>query len=402
MHQRDGSLRLGILGIACLNLVLFWIYGDRPLLAEPWEWADDGLYLRQAEAFVRWLHGQEKEWLGQYDAFLLSKAPLFAIWLGGLHILQLPLRLAEYALVLLLPWLFRAAVRPVVNLSGWKLVITGTVLTALPFLPLEQRLLRSALQAALTSSSLISAVGLMLRARRPDASVAGWAALTGLLFALAYLNREEAIWVVPMMSCGLSAILIGAWSRRSWRLGLVATGCLLSAMAIPIATISALNYDSYGVFFTTARRAPAFIRAHQLMTRLEPETRERYVPIRTATRLKAYTVSPTFARLSSYLEGPASDWAARAPNHWSFMDDHRPNASSSCINFQFVLQEGAFAIGARTARDSEALFAAIARELESAIALGSISAGSRGPATLAAPVPGDYLQHNEADRRVAP
>ena len=49
------------------------------------------------------------------------------------------------------------------------------------------------------------------------------------------------------------------------------------------------------------------------MTRLEPETRERYVPIPTATRLKAYTVSPTFARLGSYLEGPASDRVARDP-----------------------------------------------------------------------------------------
>ena len=107
-------------------MVLFWIYGTRPLVAEPWQWADDGLYLRQAEAFVRWLHGQEKQWLGQYDDLILSKAPLFAIWMGGLHILQLPLRLAEYALVLLLPWLFRAAVRPVVNLSAWQLVITGT------------------------------------------------------------------------------------------------------------------------------------------------------------------------------------------------------------------------------------------------------------------------------------
>jgi hypothetical protein len=378
--------------MACLSLVLFWIYGDRPLVAEPWQGADDGLYLTQAEGFVRWLHGQEKEWLGPYDAWLLSKAPLFAIWLGGLHILQLPLRLAEYALVLLLPWLFRAAVRPVVNLSGWQLIITGTVLTALPFLPLEQRLLRSVLQAALTSSSLIAAVGLMLRARRADAAVAGWAALTGLLFALAYLNREETVWLVPMMLCGLGAILIGAWSRRSWRLGLVAAGCLLSATAIPIAIISALNYHSYGVFFTTVRRAPAFIRAHQLMTRLEPETRERYVPIRTATRLKAYTVSPTFARLSPCLEGPATDWFARYPGHL-VVSGLPPTAREFVVmNFQFALQQCAFAVGARTANDCEALFAAIVRELESAIALGSISAGSGGLATLASPLPGDYVR----------
>ena len=59
-------------------------------------------------------------------------------------------------------------------------------------------------------------------------------------------------------------------------------------------------------------------------------------------------------------------------------------------NFQFVLQEAAFQAGARTAPESEAMFAAITRELESAIALGEIKAGARGPATLAAPFPADY------------
>jgi hypothetical protein len=59
-------------------------------------------------------------------------------------------------------------------------------------------------------------------------------------------------------------------------------------------------------------------------------------------------------------------------------------------NFQFALQEAAFQAGAHTAPESEALFGAVARELESAIALGWVDAGERGPATLAAPLPGDY------------
>jgi hypothetical protein len=165
---------------------------------------------------------------------------------------------------------------------------------------------------------------------------------------------------------------------------------MLGAIAMPITLISALNYHSYGVFVTTLRRAPSFIRAHQLMTRLEPDTRERYVPIRTATRLKAYAVSPTFARLSSHLEGPATDPIARNPVH--LLANGRPLTSREFFvtNFQFVLAEAAFQAGARSAPDSEALFAAIARELESAIALGRISGGSKGPATLGSALPGDY------------
>ena len=150
-----------------LGLVLFWTYGDRPLVGEPWQWADDGLYLRQAEAFVRWLHGDGTQWLGPYDALILAKAPLFSVWLGLLHVIHVPLRLAEFALLLSLPWLFRAAVRPVLALSSWQLAVIAVVLIALPFLPIEQRLLRSALQAALGGACLISAIGTAPSGARP-------------------------------------------------------------------------------------------------------------------------------------------------------------------------------------------------------------------------------------------
>ena len=154
-----------IVAMTGISLLLFWIYGNRPLVGDPAEWADDGLYLRQGEAIVRWLHGEGQQWLGPYDAVLLGKAPLFPMWMATLHILHLPLRIAEFANLLLLPWLFRAAVRPVRVLSWWQLVMTSILLCGLPFLPYEQRLLRTVLQAALTSACQVSTIGLILRAR---------------------------------------------------------------------------------------------------------------------------------------------------------------------------------------------------------------------------------------------
>lgn len=396
-RSRTGSAlyqRLSGTGVAAmigLGLLLYWVYGDRPLVGEAWQWADDGLYLRQAEALVRWLHGEGMQWLGPYDSVILAKAPLFAIWLAVLYVLHLPLRAAEFALLLLVPWLFLAAIRPMTSLSWWQLAIAGILLSALPSLPYEQRLLRNGLQFALTSGCEVAMVGLILRARHRDERMAPWAALTGLLFALAYLNREEAVWLVPLLACGPAAILVGCWWNRTWRRGLLATGCLVGAVVIPIALISTLNYHFYGIFVTTTRRAPAFTRAHQLLTALEPETRERYVPIRTATRLKAYTVSPTFARLGPHLEGPATDSIARNPGHLSSNGWSLTAREFFVSNFQFPLQEAAFQAGARSAPESEALFSAIARELESAIALGWIRAGGKGLATLGAPLPGDHV-----------
>jgi hypothetical protein len=378
----------GMAVMAVLTLLLFWVYGHRPLVGLPWQWADDGLYLRQGEGIVRWLHGDAKQWLGPYDEVILAKAPLFAVWMATLYILQIPLRLAEFAVLLLLPWLFVAAVRPLSALRWWQVAAAGGLLCALPLLPTEQRLLRTALQLALTSGCQISVLGLMLRARRRDPWAAPWAATSGLLFALAYLNREESIWLAPMVLSGFCAILFGCRSTRSWQCA-AAAASLVAAIVLPITVVSSLNYRSYGVFFTTSRRAPEFTRAHRLMAALEPDAQERYVPINQATRLKAYAVSPTFARLSEYLEGPASDAYARNAIHLMINGRSPEEREFFVTSFQAVLQEAVFKAGARSAPDSEIMFAAIARELESAIALGRIGAGWKGVATLTAPHPGD-------------
>jgi hypothetical protein len=380
----------GLVVLSALSLLLFWVYGHRPLVGLPWQWADDGLYQRQAEGIVRWLHGDATQWLGAYDQTLLTKTPLFAAWLAALYIAGLPLRPAEFALLLAVPWLFRAAVRPFITLSLWQFAAATILLCALPFLPTEQRLLRSSLQVALTSGCQAALIGLILRARCCDAvRTVSWAGLGGLLFALAYLNREESIWLVPMLLSGLAAVLVGSRASRCWRRGAAAAAALVAATVIPITVVSALNYQSYGVFFTTARRAPELTRAHQLLAALEPDTRERYVPIREATRLKAYAVSPSFARLSGYLEGAASDNFARNREHLLTNGRSPLGREFFVTNFQAVLQEAAFVAGARSAPDSEALFAAIASELQSAIAAGRISAGSSGIAMLTAPHPGD-------------
>lgn len=377
-------------GTIGLCLILLWTYGDRPLVGEPWQWADDGLYLRQAEAFVRWIHGDAIPWLGPYDALLLGKAPLFSIWMGVVHILNFQLRLAEFALLLALPWLFRAAVRPIIALSWWQLAAIAIILVGLPFLPLEQRLLRSALQAALGSACLISATGLIVRARRSDPGLAAWAALSGLFFGLSYLNREESVWLLPAVTAAAGSILVGAWWHRAWARSLRVALCMVAAFAVPVGVVAALNHHYYGIFVTTVRRAPEFTRAHQTMTRLEPESRERYVPIRAATRMKAYALSPTFARLRDYLEGPATDGVATYPSHLA-LNGRPPGTREFFVsNFEFVLREAAFQAGARTAPESEAMFARIDTELEAAIAAGKVTAGNAGPATLAAPLPGDY------------
>jgi hypothetical protein len=71
------------------------------------------------------------------------------------------------------------------------MAVTAVLLIAIPFLPGEQRLLRTALQAALGSACLISATGLLLRARDLTQKWAGGRFGAGYLLGLSYVNREE-------------------------------------------------------------------------------------------------------------------------------------------------------------------------------------------------------------------
>ena len=278
------------------------------------------------------------------------------------------------------------------NLSGWRLLPFMIILIGLPFLPQEQRLLRNTLHVAVASGCLISAVGMILRSRLSGMTPVRWAISTGFLFALSYLNREETIWLLPVVALALLAVFIGAYAQRNWRPAVLAMVGVSCAFAVPVSLVAMLNYQAYGIAVTTLRRAPAFTQAHQVMTSLEPDGRERYVPITTATRLKAYGLSPTFSRLQPYLEGSASDPVATNSGHLALNGRPKGTREFFVSNFEFVLRDAAFAAGAKTASSSEDMFETIRLELDAGIDAGKITSGNHGPSLMAAAMPGDILE----------
>jgi hypothetical protein len=372
-----------------LLIALYWVYGNRPLVAEPWQWADDGLYFRQVEGIEAWASGNESEWLGAYDATILAKPPFFAIFIAFLDWLGISLRLAEFGLLVGLPFLMRAAFHPLTRVDGWRFAVCTVFLVGLPFLPGELRLLRTALQAATSGACLVAAIGLALRANRPVNEKAWWAGMLGFFFAVSYLNREESIWLLPTVAGALVIAAVGAWFHKATRTILVPAFCCFVGGGLPIGTVTLLNYTSYGVALTAERRAPGLTRVYQVLTSLEPSERQRYVPINTATRLKAYAVSPTFARLRPFLEGPATDDLARNPGHLMLNGWPADAREFFVSTFEFALRDAAFRAGNKTAPETEKFFQAISEELTAAIAAGRIAAGNVGPGLLAAPLPGD-------------
>jgi hypothetical protein len=246
--------------------------------------------------------------------------------------------------------------------------------------------------------SLISLVGMVLRWRSPRRERLRWAALAGFCFGLCYLNREEAFWLlVPIfLAAGimtLTSLTLGRQGRRSRLSSLGSQGIVLLVMVLgflpPVLTVCALNQRHYGVFMTAFRRSPALTRLIQRLTSLEPEGHQPNVPIARATRMKAYELSPTFARLEPSLEAEGGLWSAGNPVHSRARGRDPADREIFVSTFEIALPWAAEQAGARTPRQMEDMFVAIARELGDAIRVGKIQAGAHGPSILPALRPGD-------------
>jgi hypothetical protein len=381
-----------------LVIALYWLYGWHPFLIQAWLVVDDGLYLRQAEGFLSWIQGSSGRWLGPFDCFLLAKTPLYGVWLAFLHILGLPVRVGDFLIMLAGGFLFKRAVKPVRDLRPWEFAVVLCLLVANPFLPEDFRLARFGLQMALTNLCLIATLGLSLRAQAVAKERRAWGLLTGVFFGLAYLNREDATWI--MLAILVAFAIQGLAATLAWRRGnaprrslarseVFVVLCFATGAMAPILTVCTLNKAHYGAFTTTFRRDAALTGLYQRLTSLEPAGHQPYVPIARATRLKAYALSPTFAKMQPFLEGTEDYW--HAGNEQSAMNHRDPADMEFFVSyFEFCLLWAAEKIGAKNAGEMETIFRAIDRELSAAVRDKKIVAGASGPAILAAPVAGDF------------
>lgn len=391
--------RAGVFLLGLEILVLYGLYGWHPFVIQTYAVVDDGLYVEQATGFLDWLSGESESWLGGYDCFLLSKVPLYGLWLACLHLLGVPLRVGDFLLLVAGALLFRQAVRPVRELRHWEFAVVLVLLLANPFINMDFFLRRLTFHIALANLCLAAAVGLALRAQATDTRRWGWALLSGLGFGLCYLNREDAAWLLAALLAALTILWLTsflAWRRGQTR-GRVAIGgqvavvlaMLVGALA-PILTVCTLNQRSYGVFTTAFRHNSALIGLVQRLTSLEPAGHQAYVPIARPTRLRAYELSPSFAKLKPFLEGRSGYWRAGNAEQAEFNGRKPEEGEIFASYFEFCLYWAAKQAGAKRAYQMADLFRAIDRELAAAVREHKIEAGTSGFASLAAPLPGDY------------
>ena len=388
-------------GYLFLCWALYWVCGTAPLAAQPWEWADEGLYLKQAEGFFGWIAGRNQHWLGPYDLTLLAKTPGFAIWLAFVHASRVPLRAAEFAIQLLLPFVFLKACRPLGKQPALLAALVTVLLVAVPPIIQSGRLVRTSLQMTLAGATLIAVIGLILRAKDTPRRQLPWGALLGAMFSLCYLNREESVYLLPaVVGACIIATAVAFWKSHGLRAGYAIAACAITA-SVPIATVAELNYRHYGVRWTCFRRSPAFTTFWKTLTSLEPRSHSPFVPIPAATREKAYQLSPAFGRLKPCLEGPITDAAASNPGHHILNRKPLGEREFYVSIFEFPLRQATYLAGCNTAPQAEALWRDATAELKEAIRAKKIEAGTPAPGLVAPPMPGDCFRIAMAAQRTA-
>ena len=269
---------------------------------------DDLLFLNAAESLKHF------KWLGPYNETTLIKGPGYPLFLAFVNVIHLPVLMAEQLYYALTCVVLLIAVRPRIR-SPWLLTLIYAFLLFNPVMVSvgNWMVLREGIysgQCVLVAATLI---GLLVRVDWPRRSRLLWAIAAGYALSAVEITREEGIWLAPAAMILLAWVAWKLWRQRKaigkweWLWIPALPGLLTLATMLLISTI---NYFVYNTFCVVEVKEPNFVAAIAAMQRVEPPHYHRFVPVSKETRQEIYAVSPTFARLKPFLDGPVGDnWA---------------------------------------------------------------------------------------------
>lgn len=297
----------GLVVLAKLLLVHFqciytWIDGA-PL--------DDELMFHAAQSITA---GQ---WLGPYNWLTLSKHMFFPVWLALAHALHIPYLTAGQLLWCGAALASALAFAPVLRQAKTRLALF-VLLTLNPasMAGFTLRVYRDNIFPAECMLFFAGLIGWALRWRRPLAlrqlhrSGLPWLLLCGLGLALAWLTREDGIWLLPFLLAG-GAVLVGMIlfqkGRKEFSAPQKAVRCALLTLpvlmlAVGVNLFCAVNQTFYGVYALSDFSSGSFAAAFGAMTRVEHENWQPLVSVPKDVREKLYSHIEELAPFRYWLE----------------------------------------------------------------------------------------------------
>jgi len=145
--------------------------------------------------------------------------------------------------------------------------------------------------------------------------------MSGLILALAINVREESIWIYSAYALN---ILILLFSRKFSSLQIVYVNALIIAILfISIQAVKAINNRFYEVSVQNSTTEGEFPKMMLNLSSIKTSGGNiRYSAIDKAKRKIAYEVSPSFAELKDYLEGPGQAWVQFGCQDSNVCDDY--------------------------------------------------------------------------------
>ena len=261
---------------------------------------DDALF------FTHGLSILEGHWLGPYSQMTLAKGPGYPLFLAANALIGLPITLTQSLLYIAACLLLGSTV---FRLCGLSVVAFAAflVLEWQPYIP-PIRIIRDdvcAAQALLVLGCFTRA--LLVEERQSRRLV--WAIGGGVLAGWLWMTREDGIWLAP----GL-ALLLGLHLLRSRRiqriLPLTATPTLAFAAStlVTLGTVASINLAVYGTFSIVDIKSSSYKNALDTLQSVHVGEPVAFVPVPEKVRHAIDQVSPAFASLDPYFNGPGLGW----------------------------------------------------------------------------------------------
>ena len=292
-----------VISIILLCIIKQLIAASLPIFARDAQGPDQYKLLVDAENIFNGLYIENNV----YDIFTLFKRAIsFPIFLALCHWLGIPY-MAGYTLLYTLSCLI--ALYAFMQISKNKVlhVIAFAIMLFCPFS--YDYIVQMVYNLSFTAPIAIAAISCLFLAyfKRNESNgvVFGWNLLAALNLSAIWLNREDSIWIVPLISCFILVVGISEFSnwRKNKKLYKLII-FLIPAFIVILsdATLSCINYKKFGIYTTNDYTTTNFERAYNSILKVEQDYFPEKCSIAKGTLEKIYVVSPALNELKPYMD----------------------------------------------------------------------------------------------------
>lgn len=240
-----------------------------------------------------------------YDLFTLFKRAIsFPTFLAGCHWLGISY-LTGYTLLYTLSSLFALyALMQIVNNRG-LLIISFAIILFCPFS--YDNIVQMIYNLSFTAPLAIAAISCLVIAytKRNEGNhiILFWNFIAAINLAGIWLNREDSIWIMPLIVCFMLVMSFNAFKSNN-KIAVKILICLLPVVIVILSDISLslINYKKFGIYTTNDYTATNFELAYNKILEVQQDYFPAKCSITKGTLESIYLVSPAMNELKVYMD----------------------------------------------------------------------------------------------------